>query len=213
MSPDRPLKTILVTSSGPQEGKTTTATSLAITMACSGNRVLLVDADMRRPRIHKVFGVPSGTGLSSLILGEGSLPETVRETEVPGLFALPCGPVPPNPAELLHTAAFRKLLDEMSERFDRVIVDSPPVGVVADAAVMSTHVNGTILVVKAGQTSREVARKAVRQLRDVNANVLGAVLNDLNLQKFGQYAYYYQYGYYYGESRSKPDAHTTPDTA
>lgn len=213
MSPDRPLKTILVTSSGPQEGKTTTATSLAITMAGSGNRVLLVDADMRRPRVHKVFGIPNGNGLSSLVLGEGKLADEIRETEVPGLYALPCGPVPPNPAELLHTVAFCKLLAEMSERFDRVIIDSPPVGVVADAAVMSTHVAGTIVVVKAGQTSREVARKAVRQLRDVNANILGAVLNDLDLQKYGQYAYYYQYGYYYGEKRRDREGDVPADAA
>jgi capsular exopolysaccharide synthesis family protein len=213
MSPDRPLRTILVTSSGPQEGKTTTATSLAITMAGSGNRVLLVDADMRRPRVHKVFGIPNGGGLSSLVLGDGRLADAIRETEVPGLYALPCGPVPPNPAELLHTAAFRKLLAEMAQGFDRVIVDSPPVGVVADAVVMSTHVDGTVVVVKAGRTSREVARKGIRQLRDVNANVLGAVLNDVDLQKHGQYAYYQQYGYYYGDSRPSDDKPPAPRVA
>ncbi len=110
MSPDHPLKKILVTSSGPQEGKTTTATSLAITMAGSGNRVLLVDADMRRPRVHRIFGIANEVGLSSLILGEGRLADTIKSTEVPNLFVLPCGPVPPNPAELLHTTAFQKLL-------------------------------------------------------------------------------------------------------
>jgi capsular exopolysaccharide synthesis family protein len=201
MSPDKPLKTILVTSSGPQEGKTTTATSLAITMAGSGNRVLIVDADMRRPRLHRIFGAPNLAGLSSLILGEGKLEEVVSETGVPSLHVLPCGPVPPNPAELLHTAAFQKLLREMAARYDRVIIDSPPVGVVADAVVMATHVDGTLVVLKAGRTSREVARQAVRQLRDVNAAIFGAVLNDLDLQSrhYGQYAYYYQYGYYYGE--------------
>jgi capsular exopolysaccharide synthesis family protein len=211
MSPEKPLKTILVTSSGPQEGKTTTATSLAVTMAGSGNRVLLVDADMRRPRVHRVFGAPSSTGLSSLILGEGRLEDAVRATEIPGLSILPCGPVPPNPAELLHTAAFQHLIAEMASRYDRVIVDSPPVGVVADAVVISTHVDGTLVVLKAGRTSREVARQAVRQLQDVNARILGALLNDLDLQsnKYGHYSYYYQYGYYYGESKQgekKPPA-------
>ena len=126
-------------------------------------------------------GSPNEVGLSSLILGEGRLSDTIKSTEVPNLFVLPCGPVPPNPAELLHTAAFQKLLARDGERFDRVIVDSPPVGVVADAAVMSTHADGTVIVLKAGRTSREVARRAVRQLRDVNANILGAVLNDLDL--------------------------------
>jgi capsular exopolysaccharide synthesis family protein len=208
MSPDKPLKTILVTSAGPQEGKTTTATSLAITMAGSGNRVLLVDADMRRPRLHRIFGGATSTGLSSLILGEGRLQDAIRATDIPRLSILPCGPVPPNPAELLHTASFKRLLAEMSELFDRVIVDSPPVGVVADAAVMSTHVDGSLLVLKAGHTSRDVARQGIRQLRDVNARILGALLNDLDLQshKYGQYSYYYQYGYYYGASKGSQPA-------
>ena len=205
MSPEKPLKTILVTSAGPQEGKTTTATSLAITMAGGGTRVLLVDADMRRPRLHRVFGTGGGAGLSSLILGEGTLGAAVKATQVPGLWVLPCGPVPPNPAELLHTAAFQRLLGEMAAGFDRVIIDSPPVGVVVDAVVMATRVDGTLMVLKAGRTSRDRARAAVRQLRDVNAPIFGAVLNDLDLQdqKYGQYSYYYQYGYYYGERKGE----------
>jgi succinoglycan biosynthesis transport protein ExoP len=202
MSPEKPLRTILVTSSGPQEGKTTTATSLAVTMTSSGNRVLLVDADMRRPRIHRIFGVPNEAGLSSLILGEGNLADLVRPTDIPNLFVLPCGPVPPNPAELLHTASFRRLLADMSKEYDRVILDSPPVGVVADAVVLATQVDGCLMVLKAGRTSRDVGRQAVKQLRDVNAPLFGAVLNDLDLenQRYGQYSYYYRYGYYYGDS-------------
>jgi capsular exopolysaccharide synthesis family protein len=205
MSPEKPLKTILVTSSGPQEGKTTTATSLAITMTSSGNRVLLVDADMRRPRIHRIFGLTNSVGLSSLILGEGRLQELVKPSGIDNLSVLPCGPVPPNPSELLHTTGFRKLLAEMAEQFDRVIIDSPPVGVVADAVVASTHVDGCLLVLKAGRTSRDGARLAVKQLRDVNAPLFGAVLNDLDLedQKYGQYSYYYRYGYYYGDSNKE----------
>jgi capsular exopolysaccharide synthesis family protein len=203
MSPEKPLKTILVTSSGPQEGKTTTATSLAVTMTASGNRVLLVDADMRRPRVHRIFGLSNDKGLSSLILGDGTLRELVQDTHIPNLSVLPCGPVPPNPAELLHTASFRRVLLEMAASFDRVIIDSPPIGVVADAVVVSTQVDGCLIVLKAGRTSRDVARHAVKQLRDVNAPLFGAVLNDLDLedQKYGQYSYYYRYGYYYGDSK------------
>ncbi len=206
MSPDKPLRTILVTSSGPQEGKTTTSAALAEIMADSGNRVLIVDADMRRPRLHRVFSVPNAVGLSSLILGQGTLGDAVKSTVVPNLSVLPCGPVPPNPAELLHTGAFGSLLAEMASRFDRVIVDSPPVGVVSDAVVMSTRVDGTVLVLKVGQTSRDVAKRAVRALSDVNARVFGAVLNDLDLsnQKYGQYYYYYQYGSYYGDKKEEP---------
>jgi len=200
MSPEKPLKTIMVTSSGPQEGKTTTATSLAITMAGSGSRVLLVDADMRRPRVHRIFGLENRSGLSSLILGEGAMASVIQRSPVPGLDVLPCGPVPTNPAELLHTAAFQRLLAEMATRYDRVIIDSPPVGVVADAVVVGTQVDGVLVVLKAGKTSRHSARLAVNQLHDVKAPIFGAVLNDLDLQdqKYGQYAYYYQYGYYDG---------------
>jgi polysaccharide biosynthesis transport protein len=203
MSPEKPLKTILVTSSGPQDGKTTTATALAEVMADSGNRVLLVDADMRRPRIHRIFNVPNSAGLSSLILGEVKLDDLVKTTVVPNLSVLTCGPVPPNPAELLHTEAFATLLEEMARKFDRVIIDSPPVGVVSDSVVMATRVDGTLMVLKAGRTSRDVARQAVRSLTDVNARIFGAVLNDLDLedQKYGQYYYYYRYGYYYGDKK------------
>ncbi len=201
MSPDKPLRTLLVTSSSPGEGKTMTACSLAISTAGSGSRVLLVDADMRRPRVHQIFGVESRVGLSSLILGEVTLRDAVVKTAIAGLSVLPCGPVPPNPAELLHTASFQRLLGEMAESFDRVILDSPPVGVVSDSAVIGNHVDATLVVLRAGKTNRETARVAVRQLTDVQARICGAVLNDVDLRKYGQQAYYYQYGYYRGDSK------------
>lgn len=210
MSPEKPLRTILVTSSGPQEGKTTTAASLAITMSGSGNKVLLVDGDMRRPRVHRIFGLPNTVGLSALILGEVGLADAVRPSGIPQLDVLPCGPIPPNPAELLHTAAFRRILEEVGTRYDRVIIDSPPVGVVADAVVVSTLVDGALVVLKAGATSRDLAAQGVKQLRDVNARVFGAVLNNLDLddQRYGQYSYYYQYGSYEGgaKQRDVPDS-------
>jgi capsular exopolysaccharide synthesis family protein len=201
MSPEKPLRTILVTSSGPSEGKTTTAVSLAQTMADGGSRVLLVDADMRRPRIHQIFGVARDAGLSSLILGQGDLDKTIQPTALANLFVLPCGPIPPNPSELLHTTSFTSLLATLSSRFDRVIIDSPPAGVVSDAVVVSTHVDGTAFVVKAGRTSRDAAARTVRALRVVNARLFGAVLNDLHLsdERYGQYYQYYRYGYYGSE--------------
>jgi polysaccharide biosynthesis transport protein len=206
MSPDKPLRTILVTSSGPRDGKTTTAVSLAITMAESGNRVLLVDCDLRRPRVHSAFKTANGSGVSSLILGEGTLKESVKSSGIPNLSLLTCGPVPPNPAELLHASAFRALLEQMQQHFDRIILDSPPIGAVADAVVISTQVDGTVVVVKSGVTSKDLARRTVRALRDVNARVFGAVLNDINLedrQSGGYYYHYTKYGYYYGASDSK----------
>ncbi len=203
MSPERPLKSILVTSAGPRDGKTTTASSLAITMAESGNRVLLVDADLRRPRVHSAFRVANNAGLSSLILGEGTLKETAKASGVPNLSLLTSGPIPPNPAELLHTEAFHKLLAQMGQEFDRVIIDSPPVGAVADAVVMSTQVDGTVLVVKNQVTSREMARRAVRALRAVNARIFGAILNDIDLEDRQAGGYYSKYSYYYGEPDPK----------
>jgi capsular exopolysaccharide synthesis family protein len=203
MSPDRPLATLLVTSSGPEEGKTTTAIDLAIAMAESGGRVLLLDADMRRPRIHRALGLPNAAGLSSLIVGDARLEDTVRETPVANLSAVTCGPIPPNPAELLHTEAFAALLARLRGQFDRVVIDSPPVAAVSDALVLSTQVDGTVLVLRAGATTREAARGAVRALSDVNARILGAVLNDVDLSGSRYGGYYHASGYEYGEKREE----------
>jgi capsular exopolysaccharide synthesis family protein len=195
----------VVTSSGPQEGKSTTAINLGIAMAQSGSRVLLIDTDMRRPRLHKAFGVANEFGVSSLVVGEGKLDDAIKSTDINGLFLMPCGPIPPNPAELLHTQAFSDLLNKLGERFDRIILDTPPVGAVADAVVLSTQVDGVVMVLKAGQTNRDVARRTVRALQDVKANIYGAVLNDVNLEKskYGDYYYGYAYRYYgYGEKKA-----------
>lgn len=204
MSPDKPFKRMLVTSSGPQEGKSTTTINLGIAMAQSGNRVLIIDTDMRRPRVHKAFGVPNDVGVSSLIVGEQQIDDAIKSTEVPGLFVMPCGPIPPNPAELLHTKAFADLLNKLGDRFDRIILDSPPVGAVADAIVLATQVDGVVVVLKAGQTNRDVAMRTVRALRDVKAPLYGAVLNDVDLERSKYGDYYYGYSYrYYGEAEKK----------
>lgn len=206
MSPDKPFKRTLVTSSGPQEGKSTTVVNLGIAMAQSGSKVLIVDTDMRRPRLHKAFGVPNELGVSSLVVGEGRIEDAVKSTEVAGLYVLPCGPVPPNPAELLHTKAFGDLLNVLGERYDRIILDSPPVGAVADAVVLATQVDGVVMVLKAGRTNREQAARTVRALRDVKAKLFGAVLNDVDLEKskYGDYYYGYTYRYYgYGEKKKE----------
>jgi capsular exopolysaccharide synthesis family protein len=202
-SADRTFNRLLVTSPSPQEGKTTVATNLAIVMAQSGSRVLLIDTDMRRPRLHKVFGIKrSKAGLSTMILGETSGEESIRATAVPNLDLLVCGPTPPNPAELLHTESFLKVIDFLDERYDRLIFDSPPVGVVTDAAILSKLVDGTLLIVKSRHTTRDAAKHAVNVLRDIDAELLGAVMNDLDLEdrKYGRYYYHYykKYGYYYG---------------
>jgi capsular exopolysaccharide synthesis family protein len=203
MSPDKPLRTILVTSSSPQDGKTTAAIDLSITMADSGNRVLLLDADMRRPRVHRALGLQNGAGLSSLVLGEVRLEDVVQATPVQNLFAVTCGPIPPNPSELLHTEAFAALLRNAATRYDRIIVDSPPVAAVSDALILSTQVDGTVVIAKAGATTRESVRRTLRSLADVNARTLGVVLNDVDTRDSRYGAYYRSYGYYYGEKREE----------
>ena len=208
MSPEKSARRILITSAGPQEGKSTVVINLGITMAQSGSRVLLVDTDMRRPRLHKSFGMVRGQGLTTAILGEAEVEEMVRTTDVAGLDILPCGPIPPNPTELFHTERFAQLLEELDRKYDRLMFDSPPVMMVADPLILSHSMDGVLLVVKGGSTSRDLASRALRQLQDVNARILGVVINDLDLEhrEYGYY-YYRRYGYYYGEKES--DASST----
>ena len=198
MTPDRPLRTMLVTSSGPREGKSTTVINAGITMAQSGSSVLLVDTDMRRPRLHRAFGVSNELGVSSVIVGDATLSQVIKSTEVPNLFVVPCGPIPPNPAELFHAKTFKDFVDAAAAAYDRVIFDSPPVNAVADPLVLSTHVDGVLVVFRASETPRALAQRALRTLKAVKAHVLGAVLNDVD-SGHSKYGYYYEayrrYGY------------------
>ncbi len=160
--------------------------------------MLLIDADMRRPRTHKIFKVSNEIGLSSVIVGAAKIEDAIKATEVHGLSVMVCGPVPPNPAELFHTKAFATVLRQLDEKYDLIVLDSPPVGVVSDAAIISTLVDGVLLVLKAGQTSRDQALRAVRVMKNVNARILGAVLNDLDLENRSyDYYYYGRHGNYY----------------
>jgi capsular exopolysaccharide synthesis family protein len=204
MSPDRPLRTMLVTSSGPREGKSTCVIATGIAMAQSGSRVVLIDTDMRRPRLHRALGTPNDRGVSSVLVGDATLDEVIKSTEVPGLFVIPSGPIPPNPAELFHAQSFRDFVASVGGRFDRVIFDSPPVNAVADPVVLATQVDGVFLVIRAAATHRAMARRAVRVLTDVKARIFGAALNDVELgsPKYGgYYAAYRGYGTDYKESR------------
>jgi capsular exopolysaccharide synthesis family protein len=208
MSTGEPFHTLMVTSAGPREGKTTVATNLAISLAQNGHRVLLVDTDLRRPRIHKSFGLPLNVGVTSILVGEQTLETAVHQTVVPGLFVLPCGPIPPNPSELLDSEGFRRLISDAAETFDKVVFDSPPLGAVTDAAILAPRVNGTVFVAQSRRTSRDAAAAAIRQLRDVRATVFGAVLNNVAAgdasQGYGGY-YYYQAGYYGHDADSDGD--------
>lgn len=207
MSPGKPISRVLVTSSSPREGKTTIVSNLGITMANSGRRVLVLDTDMRRPRIHKAFRVSNEYGLSNVIMGTMKLEDAILKTEIENLELLTCGPIPPNPAELIGSDEFEKLVDRLSEIYDWIIFDSPPVIAVTDSLILSKMVDGVVLVVKFGSTHREVAAQARKHLTDVNANILGAVINNLDLdsKEYGNYYYYYhqRYGYYYSEKENE----------
>jgi succinoglycan biosynthesis transport protein ExoP len=198
LSPDSPLKSLVVTSPGPREGKTTTAISLAITMAQAGAKVLLVDTDLRRPRLHRAFGRTNEEGISKMIVGEGTLEQAVFHTEVPNLDLLACGPLPPNPAELLHTKRFKDIMADCARRYDRVIYDSPPTSAVTDPVVIGNLADGVVLVIRAAYTTRDAATYARRQLTDAKAKILGTIVN--RVDPSNRY-YNYHYSRYYRSYR------------
>lgn len=199
-------KSLLVTSSVPAEGKTTTAVNTALSLAQTGASVLLLDADMRRPRLHSIFGLPNEQGLSTILssdLSEAEMLSMVCEHEATGLHVMTSGAVPPNPAELIGSEQMRRLLKSLEGAFTHVIIDSPPIGSFTDGVLAATLVDGVLLVVHSGTTSRGVARRARQLLQDVGAKVFGVVLNNVNLRE-SDYYYYRSYSHnYYG-----PDAGT-----
>jgi succinoglycan biosynthesis transport protein ExoP len=192
-SAGQPPKTILVTSSQPSEGKTTTAVNTSIMLAHTGVEVLVVDCDLRRPRLHSHFNVPNVRGITNYLSGETDLDSLLQTYgPLPNLKILTSGPVPPNPAELLGSNEMRKLLSELGERFTHVVIDSPPCISFTDASILSTMVDGVMLVVHGGRSSRAVVRRAKQQLLDVGANIFGVVINNVKLET----QEYYYAGYY-----------------
>lgn len=195
---DRPARTLMVTSPGPTEGKSVTLANLAVVMAQSGLKVVIADTDLRRPVQHKIFDLPNNHGVSDAILhpNPGTV-EHLLETGVDNLWLLPSGHIPPNPAELLGSERMAAVVEELKEYADIVLFDAPPTLVVADAVILSSKVDGVLMVNDAGRTRRHAAGKAVEELRRVKANLLGAVLNRLSGRRNG---YYYYYHYYYYQS-------------
>jgi capsular exopolysaccharide synthesis family protein len=192
-----PPRTILVTSGQPADGKTTTIINMAISLSQLGASVLIVDCDLRRPATHKVFGVDQKLGLSSYLSGDVALEELIHQLPVPNLSLLPSGPLPPNPAELVSSERMKDLLKVLSSRYDYVLVDSPPVINVADSIILSTLVEGVILVVHSGKSTREAVRHVRNELTAVGARLIGVVLNDVDMKRDGYYNYYtYRYRYY-----------------
>lgn len=201
-SVDNPVRRLLVTSSSPGEGKSTTAANLGVVLAQTGQRVILVDTDLRRPTLHKVFGIPNNTGLTTALLASQDTPimEQLQPTEVPDLHILTSGPIPPNPSELLGSQRMAYLIEMLAEVADIIIFDSPPVLAVTDAAVLGRQMDGVLLVVDTGTTHEQVLGNAVAELQKTGVNILGVALNRLDTRRNGYYYYYYHY--YYQEDES-----------
>jgi capsular exopolysaccharide synthesis family protein len=193
-----PPKVILVTSALPQEGKTTTSMNTAIVLAQKGSRVLLIDADLRRPSVHKALGMGPRTGLSNVLTGSAQLHQAiVRSTLIPTLYIMTAGTPPPNPAELLASSNMRDVLNELREQYDHIVIDTPPTLSVTDAVLLSTNADSVVLVIRSGQTTRQALRRARDLLVRVNARIAGVLLNAADL-KSADYYYYYEYRGKYG---------------
>jgi polysaccharide biosynthesis transport protein len=188
-----PPKVIMVTSALPQEGKSTTSINCAVVLAQKGVRVLLIDADLRRPSIHKTLGMGPRSGLSNVLTGSTTLEQAItRSTILPNLQILPAGTPPPNPAELLASTNMRDVLNQLREQFDHIVVDTPPSLSVTDAVVLSPRADAVVLVIRSGQTTKQSLRRARNILGQVNAKVIGVLLNAVDLSS-PDYYYYYEY--------------------
>jgi polysaccharide biosynthesis transport protein len=210
MNPDQPFRRILVTSAAPSEGKTTVACAIAISLAQGGQRICIIDCDLRRPRLHRIFDRAGDIGLMNVIMGECTVEEAAKPTVVPNLYCIPCGPIPPNSADIIASDKFRRFLDELGTQFDRVVLDSPPVVAVTDSAILSTLCDGVVMVVRAFKTTFGLSRSGIRTLRDVDAPIAGAVLNAVNLDR---HEYAYQRYYYYRREGYAPLPHNQHDDA
>jgi capsular exopolysaccharide synthesis family protein len=207
--PDGEAKRILVTSPAPGDGKSTSASNLACAMAQAGQRVVLVDCDFRRPTQHKIFGLDDKVGLSSVLAGRAKLADASRTTPVEGLEVIPCGPLPPNPAEILNSQAFAELLDTLAKQYDHVVIDSPPVMPVTDARILGALCDLTVLVLRAEKSTRKFTEHAREALLSVGARILGVIVNDVPRTK-GGYGYGNRYGYYHQDySSNREEAETT----
>ncbi|MEW6572129.1 MAG: CpsD/CapB family tyrosine-protein kinase [Bacillota bacterium] len=198
---NHPFRSVLITSAVANEGKTTTATNLGIVLAQAGHRVLLIDCDLRLPGIHRVFGLGNQQGLTNVLVQQLDPASAAQPGPVPGLSILPSGPIPPNPADLLGSQQMRSLWQGLYEKFDYVIADSPPVLSVTDAALLSSQVDGVLLVIRTARTRIENLQEATAQLKRASARILGVILNKMPQPRYGRGYYYSTYRYTSDELR------------
>ena len=193
---DKPIQTLLFSSPGPNEGKSTTSINVAVMLAQQGQRVLLMDADVRRPALHRAMDVLREPGLTNLLIGDATIREAVRPNVLPNLDVLPSGPFPPNPSELLNSKKMQELLRELEGTYKHIIIDSPPILAVTDSAILATHTDGMVLVLRSGETEQRAAERAIDQVRRVGVRVFGAVLNEVastTVEESHYMQYYYSY--------------------
>lgn len=190
---DDKLQVLMVSSAGPGEGKSTTITNLAVTFAQSDRKVLLIDADLRKPTAHHTFSISNRMGLSSVISQQCTLEEAIQGTDIPNLDVMTSGAIPPNPAEMMGSRRMTALIEQLRVMYDIILIDTPPLLAVTDAQIVATKSDGVILVVDQGRVKRDIAAKAVKNLENVNARILGVVLNNVK-RKANEEAYYYYYG-------------------
>ncbi|RAP74017.1 CpsD/CapB family tyrosine-protein kinase [Paenibacillus montanisoli] len=188
---DEKIQVIMTTSASPGEGKSTTIANLAVVYAQADKRVVLIDADLRKPTAHHTFGVSNRKGLSSVLSRQCELHEAVQSTHVPNLSVITSGPIPPNPSEMVASGRMSALIEELRNQFDIILIDTPPTLAVTDAQIVATKVDGTILVLDSGKVKRDMVMKAKQQLAQVNANILGVVLNNIKKKNSDGYYYYY----------------------
>ncbi|TVY10390.1 CpsD/CapB family tyrosine-protein kinase [Paenibacillus cremeus] len=190
---DEEIKVIMVTSAGPGEGKSTTITNLAVAYAQADKRVVLIDADLRKPTMHHTFQMSNRWGLTNVLSGQATLQEVVRETEIVHLDVITSGPIPPNPSEMLASKRMTAFLDELRGKYDVILIDTPPALAVTDAQLVATKCDGVVLVIDSGKVKRDMAIKAKANLDYVKAKILGVVLNNMDRKNAESY-YYYYYG-------------------
>jgi capsular exopolysaccharide synthesis family protein len=204
---DKPPKSIVFSSALPKEGKSVTVANMAVAFSQLGERVLVVDSDLRKPRLHKIFEAKNGLGLSNYLTGKIPLKDAIQKTSIENIYLIPSGPIPPNPSELLNSKKMKLLLEDKENGFNYIFFDTPPVLAVIDAVILSSITDSTVFIIKAGKTMRKPFLNAVAELTKVGAKILGVVFNELEVKRgdfyFMDYYRYYKYDYY-ADSENKP---------
>ncbi|RUS45282.1 CpsD/CapB family tyrosine-protein kinase [Cohnella sp. AR92] len=199
---DERVQFLMVASAQSGDGKSTTISNLAITYAQEGKKTLLIDGDLRKPSLHHMFGISNRLGLTNVLVNEHPWNSALRASDIPNLFIMTAGALPPNPSEILASQRMRNLMEELSEEFDMILFDTPPILAVTDGLIISSLCDGVVMVIKSGRTKHALARKLKQSLEHAKARIFGVVLNNVKRKTGEGYYDYYRYGYGYGQKKS-----------